>query len=362
MEALGAISSVFAVVSLALQLSSNIQHLIEFWDSVNEAPDEIAQIKSQLRVVGELLRCIEDDIQDPTNEREERMGTQCLQLCNASIMKLERVTKELDTGLSGNGLRRRWTCLRKALRERQLASYWDEIERTKSVLIMYQGWRNGYVSPFHSFSCLELTYSRRRQECLLAMTLRLHPDFAPRPSCSTVAEEFQISRDRLLLANKVGFTKVFLESAIIEFPMSFGTFRVQTSTHITKPRGCISNGIDALRKLKQQQITASFIPGFLLSSAFELTLTWGYRSETTFKIFNVRPGWSPIFKYAALGDFDNVRRLLEDGSASLNDVDEDGWTPLHVGSRSHSISHLLTPNFKYSMLLHATMLCFVKCS
>jgi hypothetical protein len=61
MEGLGAASSVFAVVSLSLQLSSNIQNFIQFWDSVKEAPDEIAQIKAQLTILSELLRCIEAD-------------------------------------------------------------------------------------------------------------------------------------------------------------------------------------------------------------------------------------------------------------------------------------------------------------
>lgn len=142
MEALGAASSVFAVVSLVLQLNSNIQKLIEFWDSVKEAPDEIAQIKSQLRVLGELLRCIGVDTQRATRDGMVNIGIQCLQVCYASIAKLGKATKELDKGLNGNGVRRRWTCLRKAMRERELASHWDEVERTKSMLIMYQGWQN----------------------------------------------------------------------------------------------------------------------------------------------------------------------------------------------------------------------------
>ena len=158
MEVLGGVSSVFAVVSLALQLGSNIQKLIEFWDSVNDAPEEIAQIKSQLCVLGELMRCIEVDTQgeasdsetkvDTMNDDTTNIGMQCLQVCNTSILKLERVSRELGKGLNGNGVRRRWTCLRKASRERELAAYWDEIERAKSMLILYQGWKNGYVFIF----------------------------------------------------------------------------------------------------------------------------------------------------------------------------------------------------------------------
>ena len=142
MEPLSAVSSVFAVVSLALQLSSNIQNLIEFWGSVKEAPDEITQITSQLRILRELLRCIELDTHGAKKDSTADIGIRCLQVFNMSILKLERVSKDLDKGLNGNRVRRRWTCLRKALREKELAVYWDEIERAKSMLIMYQGWKN----------------------------------------------------------------------------------------------------------------------------------------------------------------------------------------------------------------------------
>ena len=145
MEALGAVSSVFAVLSLALQVGSNIQKLIEFWDSVKEAPDEIAQVKVQLHVLGELLICIEADIKYSRDGEATAIGEQCLQICHFSIMKLAKASTELDRSLNGSGVRRRWTCLRKAFREQQLTSCWHEIERAKSMLIIYQGWKNGHV-------------------------------------------------------------------------------------------------------------------------------------------------------------------------------------------------------------------------
>ena len=140
---LGAASSVFAVVSLAVQLSSNIQKLIEFWDSIKEAPAEVAQIKSQLQIFGTLLRSIEDDYAALSNDRSSELGIECLRVCAESIAKLEELSRELDKGLNGSGIRRRWICLRKAMKEKELIDCWTEIERAKSMLILYQGWRNG---------------------------------------------------------------------------------------------------------------------------------------------------------------------------------------------------------------------------
>jgi hypothetical protein len=141
MEALGAASSVFAVVSLAVQLGSNIKRLADFWDSVKEAPAEVEQIKTELQVLGSLVNSIAKDTGATTGPGD--VLHQCLAACTASIGKLERLCRDLDNGLNGNGIRRKWTCLKKAVREKQLASYWTEIERAKSMLIMYQCLRNG---------------------------------------------------------------------------------------------------------------------------------------------------------------------------------------------------------------------------
>jgi hypothetical protein len=141
MEALGAASSMFAVVSLAVQLGSNIQRLADFWDSVKEAPVEVEQIKTELQILGSLVSSIAKDAGVATGPVD--VSHQCLVACTARIGKLERLRRDLDNGLNGNGTRRKWTCLKKAVREKQLASCWTEIERAKSMLIMYQCLRNG---------------------------------------------------------------------------------------------------------------------------------------------------------------------------------------------------------------------------
>jgi hypothetical protein len=143
MEVLAAASGVFDVVSLALQLVDNVQRLVEFWDSVKEAPAEVAEIRSQLRVLSALLRSIEIDVQHASSDDGDSLGHECLIVCKGSVAKLEKLSKEWEHELSRNGIRRKWTCVRKALRERELASYWSELERTKSTLIMYQCLRNG---------------------------------------------------------------------------------------------------------------------------------------------------------------------------------------------------------------------------
>jgi hypothetical protein len=143
-------------------------------------------------------------------------------------------------------------------------------------------------------------------------------------------QELQIFQKQQIRRNRSGFTNTFLGSTTYEIRMSFGTFRVRMSTHITKSKDIHLSTPDLIHMKRQQQISVSFIPGCFLSSVFEWTLSRGYCPQMTVKYFNLRPGWSPIFKYSAQGDLGKVRQLIEDGLASPNDVDEDGWTPLHV--------------------------------
>jgi hypothetical protein len=144
MEALAAASSVFAVVSLAGQLASNVQTLIEFWETMKQAPAEVVEIQCQLRVLRALLQSIELEHQHIEASTGNDTAKACFGICAASIVKLENISAELDKGLNGNGVQRKWTRLKKALREKKLTTYWTELERAKSTLIMYQGWRSGY--------------------------------------------------------------------------------------------------------------------------------------------------------------------------------------------------------------------------
>lgn len=146
MDALSAASSVFAVVSLALQLGSTIQNLIEFWDSVKEAPAKVADIKAQLGILSALHSSLKNDIRAAEyheNSGEYDVGLECLRVFAKSMAKLERVVMELNEGLSGRKMRRRWTCLKKAIKDKELDVYWIDIEKAKSMLMLYQCWRNG---------------------------------------------------------------------------------------------------------------------------------------------------------------------------------------------------------------------------
>lgn len=67
--------------------------------------------------------------------------------------------------------------------------------------------------------------------------------------------------------------------------------------------------------------------------------------KPTMTIYNTVPENAPIFDLCARGDVDGVRDLLLGGSASIHDMDPDGFTPIHVRQRKFRESRMLTSHF-----------------
>jgi hypothetical protein len=63
----------------------------------------------------------------------------------------------------------------------------------------------------------------------------------------------------------------------------------------------------------------------------------GLRLKLQVKSYPVVPQIAPIVIYAQNGDTPNLRRLIESGKASVNDIAEDGWSILHV--RNYPLSY-----------------------
>ena len=63
MEALGGAASVIGVVSLALQVCEKLRNVHDFWQSVKEAPDDIARISTEIDLFMRWLTVIANNYQ-----------------------------------------------------------------------------------------------------------------------------------------------------------------------------------------------------------------------------------------------------------------------------------------------------------
>lgn len=170
--------------------------------------------------------------------------------------------------------------------------------------------------------------SRQRQDSLQ----RLLTQMIPRPH----RNQFQQSSTTQTAASGISrnidrrFKKMHLGTTMYELHLSFGTIRVRFVKESVIDKLA---QMEIIKRPSHLKIVATFLPKITSWRILECTFNHRYSSlDAGLQTFNLRPAWSPIFEYASRGDLQAVRRLLEDGLASPNDVDPDGWTVLHVSS------------------------------
>jgi hypothetical protein len=124
------------------------------------------------------------------------------------------------------------------------------------------------------------------------------------------------------------FTKVKLGTTIYELRLSFGTIHVRLTKESVIDK---STQMEIIKGRSHLKIVATFLPKFTSWRILECTFNQRYNSiDAGLQTFNIRPGWSPIFDFASRGDLPSVKNLIQDGLASPNDVDPEGWTVLYV--------------------------------
>jgi len=122
--------------------------------------------------------------------------------------------------------------------------------------------------------------------------------------------------------------------------------------HITTPSRCRIQGDKAkeIPREETQILVSAQLPQWLFRRRFDL-----YTSQThsgwnfSLNIYNVRPRKSPIFRHVRDGNISAIERLFQDKTASPFDVNEDGFSLLHVGGSNTSSSPSILTKCKYAI-------------
>ena len=134
-------ASAIAVVSLAIQLADSIKSLLEFWESVKEAPKEIQVITTDLKLLDSVLSSIASDAQ---HAEPDEILTRALQHCQGTMNTLLFILKDIEPGFAASSLRiRRWTAIKAVWMNGKLNRFQDQLERLKSSLLLVQQTYNG---------------------------------------------------------------------------------------------------------------------------------------------------------------------------------------------------------------------------
>ena len=136
MDGLSSVASVTAVVSLAIQLADSIVKLHEFWESVQEAPEDVQNMCAELGVLSSVLSeiAIEAQHQPP----HDTLIT-VLKQCSVKIRALTVQINEIEPGFASKSRRiRKWSAIRTVFKQKKFKKLHTALEGLKSTLILAQ--------------------------------------------------------------------------------------------------------------------------------------------------------------------------------------------------------------------------------
>lgn len=134
MDGLSAAASAIAVVSLAVQIAESLRELCDFWDSIQEAPEDIRAILNDLRllelVIGDIRRSGEVHSADAVTSL-------ALESCSQKVFSLVVVVNDIEPGFRAASRRKRgWSSFKAALKGGKLKRFRDSLSETKLTLLL----------------------------------------------------------------------------------------------------------------------------------------------------------------------------------------------------------------------------------
>ena len=141
MEPLSGAASVIGVVSLAIQVCEELKKAHDFWQSVKEAPNNVAHISTEITLFITWLTIIANNYQRQSFNHEylnKVAATDTLKLCLATVQEMNDGLKNLESEFSRGLLYRRWASVKFVFRQDKTEKIMKQMERTKTLLIIVQ--------------------------------------------------------------------------------------------------------------------------------------------------------------------------------------------------------------------------------
>ena len=136
MDGLSGAASVIAVCSLALQLGDSVKRLHDFWDSLEEAPDYIRSITTELSLQSSVLVKMASEEQ---HFEPDKTLIAALEACQKKVQDLTHMTSVLESGFTSRSLRtRKWTALKAVLKAEKIQRFQQTLNGLNITLMLAQ--------------------------------------------------------------------------------------------------------------------------------------------------------------------------------------------------------------------------------
>ena len=134
MDGLSAAASVMAVGSLAVQLAESCKKMFDFWDSVQSAPEEINDIKSELKF---LIIVFAQVGREAEHNQSSSLTLSILKSCSRKIDTIQSHTTKFEAGLISSKIyTRKYSALRAVLKREKIEKVQNSLQRLKTSLML----------------------------------------------------------------------------------------------------------------------------------------------------------------------------------------------------------------------------------
>jgi hypothetical protein len=278
-EAFGVAAGAIGVVSLSIQLAESLHKVKGFYESVRNAPPQVAELIEEIEIMQDILGDLETASQGVSLASTPTMR-RCMKIAQGATNRFTVFATELQTRIKKSKYR---GGIKFALYRDDIKQMLDQLERTKSSLNL-------------AYKLYEQAAARERHTALMQAVTSNH---------GTAVQPAQTVKVSLLM-----------QDATIPAHGGRQVSRRQLATGKT------------LFKLTT--------PDWLSSTICQLEVRRPIMGLTIFmRTYGIVPYDDPVFEACRSGDVAGMQRLFDSGLASPFDEDEYGWSLWRVGQHTH---------------------------
>ncbi|KAI5462146.1 hypothetical protein BGZ63DRAFT_206122 [Mariannaea sp. PMI_226] len=316
MEALGAAASIIAIIQLATQIANSIVIAGQLWEQVQNLPDEVRDMLSEMEVHGALFEEIEDELQldGHTHFRNEQSARRILGMARLAYKALHNLIEDMNTRInSKKGIRKKVTLVKITLKKDTLEQYQKKLARSSELLQM--------TLQVYQMAIIRQSPGLISKQIMTDMMPYLK-QMKDTKRCADGDEQDSEDEERL------GRNATENKSLVRRSKMLPNTTRSYAPSKLGRFALASRSSTGAWKAYLQW-------PSWLSQSVFEFDSRpslagWTY----SYRIYNVIPYKSEIMRRVQAGDKPGVLELFRTRQASPFDRDEDGSSLLHHAARS----------------------------
>ena len=137
-DVLGVVASGVGIGSLAIQIASSVQQILDFWSSVKDAPEGIRRLLDELRLLAEVLSTIDDVRDDHSSSAEQTATRKAIQYCHNAAREVDAVVKDIAGGLATSKSWKHRAAVKFVLKDKRITKDLQRLDRAKSMLLLVQ--------------------------------------------------------------------------------------------------------------------------------------------------------------------------------------------------------------------------------